>query len=662
MQSVHSFDIFDTLLARSVQLPTDIFDIIEKKMPYPNFKSLRIQAQDHSNHTIENIYYHFKLLTNESDESIRKIREFELKTEMENTIPIVSNIAKIKNGDIFVSDMYLSHDEIIQLLNYHNINTNIPLYVSPSGKSSGYMWEKLIQTYNIINHTGDNYYSDITMASHFGITGVYTQIHRFSNLETKLIDPYHDLCTFLRRFRLMNPYDETTIEYKLYDNQIQYNIPLLLFMCRKVANILACENRTKVLFLSRDGCFIYKLFSFLYPEYNSYYVYSSRIINQNYTNSYVDYLKQIYNKDDCLLFDLHGSFESGRKLYVETFGDLPRIFIFDLSKECNYYHGITHITKYCSLIEIFNQDMNGSLIDFKHNGPIHMPTETPLKYIKVMHDTIDQFISYICNKTIITNCAIFENDDFWKDYYVNVVKQIDIICNNISGHDANTLTALANKYNSDKGNTYKCAHHYTLKYQEIISQILQEKVICQNYENMKLLEIGLNRDDTNSIPSLMMWNDYLNKNIHITGFDIDPNFEKFIGRNENIEIVIGDQSNEDDLAKLKTKNYDIIIDDGSHISEHQQISFKELWESVKPGGYYVIEDLHYQPIEETCVKTKYLFEQWKTENWIESEYIKNENIQKIQREIDSIEFYNSQSTLWGEKVNNALVYIKKNIL
>jgi hypothetical protein len=132
-----------------------------------------------------------------------------------------------------------------------------------------------------------------------------------------------------------------------------------------------------------------------------------------------------------------------------------------------------------------------------------------------------------------------------------------------------------------------------------------------------------------------------------------------MGQHDNIEIVIGDQSNQNDLAKLKTKNYDIIIDDGSHISEHQQISFKELWESVKPGGYYVIEDLHYQPIEESCIKTKYLFEQWKSGNWIESEYIKNENIQNIKKEIDSIEFYNSQSTLWGEQVNNALVYIKK---
>ena len=30
MKSVNSFDIFDTLLARTVENPTDIFDIVEK--------------------------------------------------------------------------------------------------------------------------------------------------------------------------------------------------------------------------------------------------------------------------------------------------------------------------------------------------------------------------------------------------------------------------------------------------------------------------------------------------------------------------------------------------------------------------------------------------------------------------------------------------------
>jgi predicted HAD superfamily hydrolase len=108
MKTVSSFDIFDTLLARTVINPIDIFDIVERTFPYNNFKQLRIDAQNRSKPTIEDIYLQFKLLTGESDEQIKRLRTFELKkTEMENTIPIMSNILKINNGDIFVSDMYL---------------------------------------------------------------------------------------------------------------------------------------------------------------------------------------------------------------------------------------------------------------------------------------------------------------------------------------------------------------------------------------------------------------------------------------------------------------------------------------------------------------------------------------------------------------------------
>jgi hypothetical protein len=39
-------------------------------------------------------------------------------------------------------------------------------------------------------------------------------------------------------------------------------------------------------------------------------------------------------------------------------------------------------------------------------------------------------------------------------------------------------------------------------------------------------------------------------------------------------------------------DFDIIIDDGSHVGEHILTSFKILWSTVKPGGYYIIEDLH----------------------------------------------------------------------
>jgi hypothetical protein len=39
------------------------------------------------------------------------------------------------------------------------------------------------------------------------------------------------------------------------------------------------------------------------------------------------------------------------------------------------------------------------------------------------------------------------------------------------------------------------------------------------------------------------------------------------------------------------QGWDIIIDDGSHLPEHQLVSFTALFPFVRPGGVYVIEDI-----------------------------------------------------------------------
>jgi ribonuclease BN (tRNA processing enzyme) len=43
--------------------------------------------------------------------------------------------------------------------------------------------------------------------------------------------------------------------------------------------------------------------------------------------------------------------------------------------------------------------------------------------------------------------------------------------------------------------------------------------------------------------------------------------------------------------------FDVIIDDGSHQSQHQQVTFEHLWPALKSGGVYVIEDVEvsYKP-------------------------------------------------------------------
>ena len=37
--------------------------------------------------------------------------------------------------------------------------------------------------------------------------------------------------------------------------------------------------------------------------------------------------------------------------------------------------------------------------------------------------------------------------------------------------------------------------------------------------------------------------------------------------------------------------FDVIIDDGLHYDETQVVTMENLWARVRPGGYYIIEDV-----------------------------------------------------------------------
>lgn len=160
------------------------------------------------------------------------------------------------------------------------------------------------------------------------------------------------------------------------------------------------------------------------------------------------------------------------------------------------------------------------------------------------------------------------------------------------------LTALANRYGSDKGDAVRCAHRYTRVYEMLLRR--------SRTRPLRVLEIGLIHGGTQNerrgqldavgCPSLRMWADYLPAAC-LFGFDIED-FSALAG--ERMTIVRGDQGNRDDLARMAREcggDFDLIVDDGSHASHHQQITLGALFPFLAPGGVYCIEDLHYQPAE-----------------------------------------------------------------
>lgn len=137
-----------------------------------------------------------------------------------------------------------------------------------------------------------------------------------------------------------------------------------------------------------------------------------------------------------------------------------------------------------------------------------------------------------------------------------------------------SLDEIGLHFGTDKASS----HHGYLKYYERYFSAFRTKPI-------KLLEVGVFGG-----ASLKTWEAYF-ANGAIVGTDIDQSATKY--ETENISIEIGDQSNIDDLLALSIKHgpFDIVIEDGSHIWNHQITTLKALYPFVKTGGIYVVEDL-----------------------------------------------------------------------
>ena len=178
-----------------------------------------------------------------------------------------------------------------------------------------------------------------------------------------------------------------------------------------------------------------------------------------------------------------------------------------------------------------------------------------------------------------------------------------------------SLDQIAKDLGTDKSSEI---HDYCRKYEKYLP--------FGRNDNLKILEIGVLGGQ-----SLKMWKEYY-PNALIYGIDINPDALKH--KEDRISIEIGSQNDEVFLEMMKSDGpFDMVLDDGSHMMSDVIFSFKHLFESIKPGGVYVVED--------TC--TSY----WK--EFGGATYKKGTTIEHFKEIIDEVNFFGER----GEVISAA---------
>ncbi len=108
--------------------------------------------------------------------------------------------------------------------------------------------------------------------------------------------------------------------------------------------------------------------------------------------------------------------------------------------------------------------------------------------------------------------------------------------------------------------------------------------LLAGHKTDRVLEIGVKGGG-----STLLWKQ-LFPEATVVGLDID--IRPHLG-GDGVVYIQCDQSDAAKLTAVAEQHgpFDLVIDDGSHKSAHQAISLKTLLPHVRPGGWYVIEDV-----------------------------------------------------------------------
>ena len=307
-----SFDIFDTLILRTVNDPKDAFDLLAMQNGIIDFSNIRKQAEKNARiqhnaiygNTEINIFDIYRIIEKETGLPLEKgvKEEFELECNICYANPYMKrafDVLKARNKKIYaISDMYYPKEYMEKLLEKCGYDGFEDILVScdyKGGKRNGVLFEAYLQ---IIDdraprvHIGDNWVADIQKAKELGFdTRFYENVqtrgnmYREPGMSPMIRSTYRGVVNAKMHIGVETYSQEYEFGY-LYGGIFVLGYVNWLHQ-RAIEKGIDC-----LLFMARDGYIYKKIYDKLFNDVKSEYVYWSRVASLKYAAE--------YNREDFL--------------------------------------------------------------------------------------------------------------------------------------------------------------------------------------------------------------------------------------------------------------------------------------------------------------------------------------------------------------------------
>lgn len=399
MMPVHSWDVFDTLIGRRCGTPWRLWEQVACEVEWPEFPSHRRAAEavlqrTGEPYTLDDIHHQLFGLHG------RCCPHVELAAEKRNAFPIARYADQVCPGDIAVSDMYLTSEEIQGLLEHAGLRS-MPVHVSCYGKTKGTIWPEILARHHIVRHTGDNRATDVEGPKRHGIATEFAETG-FSPAEALYAKFSEPLAWWTRANRLSREWPDPEIATM----QHQFNAPLLLATCWDIRRVVHEKHMARVAFLARDGCLIGRMWERLFPDISANYLWCSRECLRVASAGYVQYLSG-HLTADTLVVDLAASFRSFAAA-IPKLPVTPRLYTCFLvnyhdnpTVECDSLLDQRHLPVNNTYLEMLNYARHWHVADVRDGQPVfNEPNEYDLGVVSRYHRTFDALLDHLPTEPI----------------------------------------------------------------------------------------------------------------------------------------------------------------------------------------------------------------------------------------------------------------------